>query len=500
MPTTRRRTILIVALFSLTSLCGCRIASLAEPAPEKTATAEVVTQAETGAEAGQTVLGVLAVVPGSSGSVADPMAVAAVAASGAHTMRINLDWAISEPQPGDLSFDTLNDLRIARIEGAGLRLFPTLYVGQGWMTGDSPQGAGGGSRSYPPADLGTEWENDSGYSPGYYDFVYRFFEHYRGHFDFVAVENEAESKSFWGGTAEEYVRLLKTGYAAIKAADPAVTVVDSGFVSEALGLCIAGDRIETGQWSLDEAVEFAQLYYSAQTGRIRVRSRADLDGALNQAQAKEQCRRIRVMLEGETGSVDAINFHFYEDYRALPAVVAWLRETTSRLGYRTVLVTNEMGVRGPDIRFAESEAQAEQVFKKLVTSQTLGLEAVVWFSADTFLRGRDKVGLFGSEGISRPASQTFKLVAETLNGGYRFRATAASGPSLYHYVFEDADGLPTLEMLWTEGMAESVTLQPPGGRTQAMVVDYTGESRSLTAQDGSLKLEWVTDPILVIWR
>src|SRR3990170_8312402 len=96
MPTTRRRTSLFLALLSLTSLCGCRIASLAEQAPEKTGTAEVVTQAETGAEAGQTVLGVLAVVPGSSGSVADPMAVAAVAASGAHTMRINLDWAISE--------------------------------------------------------------------------------------------------------------------------------------------------------------------------------------------------------------------------------------------------------------------------------------------------------------------------------------------------------------------------------------------------------------------
>lgn len=493
-PGTRRSTRTLLAL-SLIALFGCRVGSWGEPTAAGTGSAEAATPPLPGGEAGRTEIGLLVVVPGSSGNIADPMAVAAVAASGAGTMRINVDWAISEPQPGSLSFDTANDKRIARVEAAGLRLFPTLYVGQGWMTGDSPAG----SRSYPPSDLGTVWGDNSGYSPGYYDFVFRFFDHYRGHFDFVAIENEAHSASFWGGTAEEYVRLLKTAYAAIKAADPDVTVVDSGFVSEALGLCLVSDRLEFGQWTMDQAVEFAQLYYSAATGRVQVRSTADLTAALSQARAKEQCRRIRVMLEGEAGSVDAINFHFYEDYRALPAVVTWLKDVTARMGYTPALVTNEMGIRGPNIQFAESEAQAERLFKTLVTSQTVGLKGVVWFSADTIVRGRDKVGLFGTGGASRPAGLTFKLVVETLRG-YRLRTAVSEGPALYQYVFEDPHGRPSVVAVWTEGGPQSVTLKPPNGRTQAIVVDYLDRSRSLTPKDGSLTLEWVTSPVFVIWR
>jgi hypothetical protein len=85
-----------------------------------------------------TSFGVLAVIPGSSGSTSDPAAVAAVADLGTRYMRVSLDWAISEPEPGQLSFATRNDEIIQRIERSGLRMFPTLYVGSGWMNGSPP--------------------------------------------------------------------------------------------------------------------------------------------------------------------------------------------------------------------------------------------------------------------------------------------------------------------------------------------------------------------------
>lgn len=427
------------------------------------------------------------------------MAARAIASLGVPIMRANLDWAISEPEPGALSFDTLNDRRVARVEAAGLNLFPTLYVGVGWMNEGLQGGGPGESRSYPPNDLGSEWREPDGYSRSYAEFLQAFFSHYRGHFSFVAVENEAHSRRFWGGTAEEYVRLLHTAYRSVKAADPAITVVDSGPVSEALGLCLVQDKLETGAWDLDRATAFAVQYYSAQTGRIRIRTQADLEVARSHAATRAHCERIQTILRGMSGAVDAVNFHFYEDYRTLPAVVGWLREVTDRHGYQPMLVSNEIGVRGADVRFAESEAHAEEVFKKLVTSQTLGLEAIVWFSADTIQRGRDKVGLFGDEGASRPASEAFSLVMETLEG-HTFQSTRASGPRLFHHVFKDPDGVDSVEALWTEGGAESVTLKAPTGRSEASVVDYKGRTYDLAAEAGLIRLEWVVEPVFVLWR
>ncbi|MBI2977120.1 MAG: hypothetical protein HYY33_09230, partial [Chloroflexi bacterium] len=102
--------------------------------------------------------GVLAIIPGGSGSISDAASIAAVASAGSRYMRVNFDWDISEPQAGQLSFNTQNDSKIAAIEGAGLRVFPTIYVGRGWMNGNPPDARSGGSRSFPPDDLGTVWD------------------------------------------------------------------------------------------------------------------------------------------------------------------------------------------------------------------------------------------------------------------------------------------------------------------------------------------------------
>jgi hypothetical protein len=145
---------------------------------------------------------------------------------------------------------------------------------------------------------------------------------------------------FWGGSPEKYVRLIKTAYKAIKAADPNVMVVDSGFVSSTLGLCIAQDYLEADLKSKEEVTELAIRYYSEETGRIKIRSAADLEKALGNPKLGEQCQRITYMLENMAGSVDAVNFHFYEEYGSLPVVVEWLQMKT-RAGY-SPLVTNEL--------------------------------------------------------------------------------------------------------------------------------------------------------------
>jgi hypothetical protein len=269
------------------------------------------------------------------------------------------------------------------------------------MNADPPDARHGGSRSYPPIDLGTEWSDEYGFSRGYYNFVRQFFTRYRGHFDYVAIENEATSAIFWGGTAEEYVRLIRTAYKAIKEADPQVVVVDSGFVSNLWGLCIADDALRAGTRPREEVVQAALEYYRADTNRIRIQSEADLLRLLAQERVQEQCRRARSILLGMAGSVDAVNFHFYEDYRVMPSVVAWIRQQTELAGYTPGVVTNELGLRGADLAAAESDAHAKRVFMQLVTARALGVQAIVWFSADTIgksVPSPDKIGLFGRAG------------------------------------------------------------------------------------------------------
>lgn len=450
--------------------------------------------------------GVLAIIPGSSGSTSDPAAISAIANAGARYMRTNLSWSDFEPSPGSLSFDTPRDRTIAEIEAAGLRLFPTLSVGRGWMNGDPPGAVVGGSQSYPPDDLEMVWSDEYGYSRGYYNFVYQLVSRYRGHFNYVAVENEANSKLFWGGTAEDYVRLAKTAYKAIKAADPSVRVVDSGAVSTLWGFCMVDDYLQSGAMSRDQALRLGVGYFAAETrtGKIEIRSAQDLERLLGDPRIQEQCRRLNHMLDNLGGSVDGINFHFYEDYQVMREVVDWIRLRTGRAGYSPAVVSNELGQRGPDIAYAGGTDHAQAVFKKLVTASTLGMEAAIWFSGDTIgnplAASPDKVGLFGEDGAMRPAAETFRLVAATLGAGYRFRSAPSMGPSLFEYTFDDASGNPTLEALWAEGGGQVVTLTAPAGSSQAVLIQHTGQTQTLPVTQGSITVDLAGGPVFVQWH
>jgi hypothetical protein len=448
--------------------------------------------------------GLLVIIPDETRSTSDAGALQAAADSGARYLRAALEWAIAEPAPGQLSFDTRNDRRIASVEAAGLRLFPTLYVGRGWMNGNPPDADHGGSRSFPPDDLSATWDDASGYSPSYYNFVYQFVSHYRGHFDYIAIENEANSKLFWGGTEDEYVRLLKTAYLAIKAADPHVRVTDSGMVSSAWGLCMVADYLASGRMSREAALALAIEYYAAESAtQGRIQTAVDVERELNRDRTQEQCRRIGYILDHSGGAVDAFNFHFYEDYNAMRLVAEWVRARLKAAGYSAGMLTHELGQRGLDTAFAESEAQAQSVFKKLVTGASLGLEVMVWFSADTIntdAPSPDKVGLFNPDGSPRLAAQTFQRVAETLSAGYRFDHAPMTGPSWYHYVFADATGGLTLEALWAEGASRTVTLAAPTGYTTAVVTDYLGQTQTLAVRQGAVTFTLTAAPVFVRWQ
>ena len=447
-----------------------------------------------------TQFGLLTVLPGSSSATFTPQVITAIKATGVRYMRVAFEWAVSEPQSGQISFTSRNDQMIQEIENAGLRVFPTLYVGSGWMNGNPSGRQAGGSRSYPPNDLSNQWNEQYGYSSSYYNFVYTFVSHYRGHFEYITIENEANSILFWGGTADDYVRLLKTAYKAIKAADQQVIVASSGFVSSALGLCMADDYLKQGLKTTDEVLQFISDYYMNISNKPSINTKEQLDQTLSQSKIHDQCQRIGYMLDNMANSVDAVNFHFYENYSVLSAVVEWLRLRTSAAGYTPEIVSNEMGVRNQGSNFAGSTGHAQEVVKDMITSMSLDLRAVVWFSADTIKAGKDKVGLFDSADQMRPAGSSMKLVIDTMAKVSSFSQAISSGSGIYHYIFIDSGGVPSIEVLWVEGNEISLELQGPPGAMKAVITDYAGNIKTLPVADGSVKLSVGNAPLFVLWK
>ncbi len=421
--------------------------------------------------------------------------VALIAQMGNGQARMSVNWAVSEPRPGQIRFDTINDEHIRSIEAQGLRPLVTLLVGCGWMNGCSLNG----SRSYPPSDLSSVWHPQYGYSRSYYTFVKQFITHYRGHFDFVAIENEVNSSLFWGGTADEYLRLIRTAYKAIKEADPNVQVIDSGMVSGMWGLCIARDWLASGYRSEAETMQMALAYYrrAAQNGVIPIRTAQDVRFWLAQPAVQQNCDMVITILSRLQGTVDALNFHFYEDYSVMHYVSEWLDRRMQMAGYTRPKLTNEVGQRG-DLAYAQGTQHAKDVFKTLITAASLNLQAVTWFSGN--LRDQPVAELFEGDGRWRPAAFTYRLVISTLQNQFRFQSAASAGPTLYRYIFQDVTtGQPTLEAAWAEGGSQTVTLMAPPGSTMAIVTDYQGGQQIYPAQNGQITLT-IGDPVFIHWQ
>jgi hypothetical protein len=294
--------------------------------------------------------------------------------------------------------------------------------------------------------------------------------------------------------------VLKTAYKAIKEADPSVQVMDSGMVSGNWGLCIARDWINSGLHSEDEAIAMVLDYYrrAAQTGVLAITNPAEVRALLAQPLIQQGCERMELALSRMAGSVDVLNFHFYEDYTVMHYVTEWLDRRMALAGYARPKALNELGQRG-NFGYATGSEFAKDVFKTFVTALSLDLHSIAWFSGDLADRGI-VAELFSENGGWREAAYTYELMLNTIGAQYRFASTVASGPDLFHYVFQDrTNGQPSLEILWAEGHTQTVVFSAPAGRTTALVTDYRNQQQSYAVMNGQLSLT-VSEPVFVRWQ
>lgn len=134
---------------------------------------------------------------------------------GVGILRVPLQWKVVEPQPG--KFDWSKTDRI--VEGVypkKVEILFTLRSISSWGTKKRTQGRGIYHSGSAPTDM-RQWN----------EFVTELANRYKGRGVYYEIENEVNGQTFWDGTQEEYVELLKESYRSIKSADPQTKVLSS---------------------------------------------------------------------------------------------------------------------------------------------------------------------------------------------------------------------------------------------------------------------------------
>ena len=161
-----------------------------------------------------------------------------IARVGAGTVRQTLDWAAVEPTPGTRDWSRYDDY-VATASRYGVRVLPVVFNAPDWASSRPPIGAV--RATYPPAD-------PAAFAAFAADAVGRYGPNgtfWAAHPELPRMPigawqiwNEPNLPVYWGGQpdAAQYVALLSTTAAAVKAADPGAEVITAGLPQSRMGI------------------------------------------------------------------------------------------------------------------------------------------------------------------------------------------------------------------------------------------------------------------------
>jgi hypothetical protein len=359
-----------------------------------------------------------------------------------------LVWCDVEEKKGTPDWSTAD--RIAeRSEKLGIALMLKLRVGACWATESGPEyerGNLGKTESVMPTDL-----------DAYRAWVRTAVERYsaRGVRKF-AVENEINSRSFWGGTPDEYRQLVEAASTEIRATDSEAQVVDAGLSSTTYGYGIAQSLLDQGKD--DEALAAYKTYYSRRFGTRgdQLPDVGDVTALRSVLRSEQGARNLTYLSQAtalaERGVVDVRQVHFYEKYDAVPLFFDYVEDHTP----------DDVPIEAWEVgRFSRSDgdADAEAEMVKTVT-QLLGrgAQVVIWLPLAFNDKGKNadepRVGLLDPDGTLRPIGVQFAAMADAARGAtiVPIRAAGLAGIGM------ERPGSTTL-YLWADDSPRSVTVE-----------------------------------------
>ncbi|MFZ2357756.1 MAG: hypothetical protein WA040_00285 [Anaerolineae bacterium] len=374
---------------------------------------------------------------------------AAASEAGAGATRIILRWDVIQPGgPADWKPANVPDPLLAGELAAGREVIGLLIGTPDWAAAAGQQP---GSRAVPDMDA---WAA----------FTRRMAQHYQGRIRHWVIWNEPDvwmeghPGRTWDGTVEDYEQLLETAYGAIKGVDPSMQVFVAGMT----------------------------YYWDWERGRRRYLDRlleaiaADPDAAAN------------------GHFFDGVVYHLYFTPRQTVDVLAETRQSLARYG-----------MSGKQIWINETNAPPSDDPQELpwstprfpITLEEQAAFIVQQFSL-TFAHGASRVqvyklrntadhpesiepfGLLRADDSRRPAFDAFQTATAYL-GDFTTAREERQG-DITAVTFER--GAQTTTVLWVDGTsARSATVQAIA--PQALLVDETGQTQTLLAQNGVYTLK-----------
>jgi hypothetical protein len=400
------------------------------------------------------------------------------------------------------------------LEPRGINLAPVVNIGRCWMSGFT--GAPADYPSMPPADLSATWSPETGYSPTYYAFIHWLVSNHLGRLDHLTIENEANATNFWGGTAEQYIRVLKTAYKAAHDADPDITIFDSGMGSGVWGAMILRDRYETGSYTEGQLLDFANAYYDrdayvlASLGRTYPQnafaSFGELHDWLYSSFVNDQYQRATYMLAHMGGSVDALNFKFTGDWWLYQDVVDYIRMKMGQAGWSVPLLCNNEASNWTGV---SDDQLARELVQKYVTGLSLGVGRTLWFPLSNQSDPSPRVGLYDANGARLRSWASFQHLAAVIGHEFAFDHLDLARPDVRSYVFRSRiDPAHSLVVAWWDDGSHGAGSVParfalPPGTVRVVRSDYLGnraEARAagedymdLTVSEAPVTIEFFQD-------
>jgi hypothetical protein len=360
--------------------------------------------------------------------------------AGAGGNRWELRWDRIEPRPGEYDWSE-PDRIVAANQAAGLPLLAILI--------GTPVWAGGGQASAVPGGLDTVPilpDGSVGQANVWGRFVHELAQRYRGRINAYEIWNEPNRPDFWGGTPEQYYRLLSTGMAAIRHADPNARVVLGG---------LDGYR----------NLEF-------------------LDRLLNAAAADPAP-------PGRKGGFDVLAWHAYHRPLDVYTGTVALRERLRARGLTqpiwvtesNVAAWDDRPVRGADPQpyrwSARGDEQAAFVLEALAYAVAADVERIYLYRASDTGEA-EAWGLLTADGTPRATEAAFRFVTSALAG--TVRARRIRGEEIERIEVERPGQRVTLA--WATGPRDAALIVPSATGRAATLRDKWGGIGTVEPTDG----------------
>lgn len=373
---------------------------------------------------------------------------------GINTMRFGEEWASLEKEPGQWSFDGL-DRRVALAERFGLQIQMLIAYGNAFA---APRAAHEAYRKAKASGDPQAWLKLFRAAPEdefWRRLVFKLASRYRGRVAWYELWNEPDFSSFFLGSTDDYIRMLRSGYAEVKRADPKAKVMTGGF---------------------------------AMVARIPLR---ELNPDLQE----------RVLAEAS----DSFDVHAYHEHSHIPAFVqavdGELTRMRRKLKQPRPLFFNETGMTS---RLGDEKTQALAVVKKITVARSRGAIGYNWYDlrddGTNPEEGEHNYGLLTRDYQPKPSYAAYNELIRKMRGT-RFVTSLATGPDRHIYLF--ADRSRYLLVAWSERTQllphEKVALSVSGAPA-AIAFDVMGNGTRLELASGALELALRNEPTYVELR